>query len=286
MKERVKSFFGGFGYVVLFFAVNIMVSLIGGIIISGIAGAQAGMNAVETGVAPSTEQMMADSLALIEKYTLHMTMVFQVMTVLCVGLICMMKKSKLRVEANITKIKKYSVLWIAVLGVGLAAFVSTFMTVFVPEDIMAAYNAVAEKSLGGPIVIQLISSVLLAPIMEEIVFRGMVLPRFQKAMPTPVAVFLSCVFFGLAHGQIVWIAYATVVGIVLSIIALKEKTITASILLHMVFNAIGFGIGYLPLEDWGVKLLCAISFVMVVVAFVMIFKKRTEEEQMVENVAA
>lgn len=286
MKERVKSLFCGLGYVLLFWVVNLLVSLIGMGVIAGIAGAQAGMIAVETGVAPTDEQMIMDTMVLIEKYTLHMTIAFQVITVLCVWLICKIKKCKLRVEANMIKVGKYSVLWLAVLGVSLAAFVSTFMTTFVSEDIMAAYNEVASVSLGGPIVIQLISTVLLAPIMEEIVYRGMVLSRFQKAMPTPVAVLLCCVLFGLAHGQIVWITYATVVGIILSAIALREKSTLASIWLHMVFNAIGFGIGYLPLEDTGIKIICAVSFVLMTAAFVMIFKKRTEEEQIVENMAA
>lgn len=286
MKGRMKSFFCGLGYVLLFWAVNLLVSIIGGAVLGGIAGAQAGMEAAQTGVAPSAEQILTASMALLEKYTVHITIVFQLMTVLCVWLICKGRKCKLRVEANITKFSKNSAIWIAVLGVALAAFVSTFMTLFVPEDIMAAYNEVASVSLGGPIVIQLISTVLLAPIMEEIVYRGMVLPRFQKAMPTPVAVLLCCVLFGLAHGQIVWITYATLVGIVLSAIALREKSTLASIWLHMVFNAIGFGIGYLPLEDTGIKIICAVSFVLMTAAFVMIFKKRTEEEQIVENMAA
>ena len=58
-------------------------------------------------------------------------------------------------------------------------------------------------------------------------------------MPVAAAVALSSIAFGLFHGQLLWICYAAILGLVMCFVAIKCESVLASILYHMVFNLLG-----------------------------------------------
>ena len=77
---------------------------------------------------------------------------------------------------------------------------------------------------------------LLAPISEEILYRGLIL-RSLEPYGRKFAVFASAFLFGLFHGNIVQSPYAFVVGLVLGYTAI-EYSIGWAMLLHMFNNLI------------------------------------------------
>ncbi len=89
----------------------------------------------------------------------------------------------------------------------------------------------------------LLSVAIFAPLVEELIFRGLVLSRLRKAMPAWLAVLLQGLVFGFVHGQLVWIVYATLFGLLLGYVRLRADSLKASILLHMGFNLSSFFIG-------------------------------------------
>ncbi len=82
----------------------------------------------------------------------------------------------------------------------------------------------------------LMAFVLVAPVTEELVFRGWLLPMLQDHYGTRIALVWSSVLFGIVHG---WPAaiYATLGGFVLGAVALRTKSTLASIALHAGINA-------------------------------------------------
>jgi membrane protease YdiL (CAAX protease family) len=82
----------------------------------------------------------------------------------------------------------------------------------------------------------LIAFVLVAPVTEELVFRGWLLPMLQHRYGTRFALAWSSVLFGIVHG---WPAaiYATLGGLVLGLVALRTRSTLASIALHAGINA-------------------------------------------------
>lgn len=82
--------------------------------------------------------------------------------------------------------------------------------------------------------------VLLGPIMEELLFRGVILKTFSKYGKI-IAIMASSILFGIFHGNIVQGIYAFSVGIILAYVAL-EYSIKWSILLHMLNNAVASGL--------------------------------------------
>ena len=84
------------------------------------------------------------------------------------------------------------------------------------------------------------------PIIEEIVFRGLIHGRMRRTLPAPVAVIMSSVCFGLCHGEIYRVIYATFLGIILAVFYEKYHSILPGIVIHMAFNTMSFVYEILP----------------------------------------
>ena len=72
-----------------------------------------------------------------------------------------------------------------------------------------------EGMVSGSLIIMLISIVIIAPIVEEIIFRGLILSRLNKVMNTTVALIVSSLIFAILHGHILWVTYAFCVGYII-----------------------------------------------------------------------
>ena len=86
----------------------------------------------------------------------------------------------------------------------------------------------------------LISLVILAPIMEEIIFRGWLYGRLRTKLNLSVAMIIVSLLFGLVHGQ--WNVGITTFAMSLVLCGLRKitGTIYSGIILHMIKNAIAF----------------------------------------------
>ncbi len=147
-----------------------------------------------------------------------------------------------------TRLKLFDVkFWPAILlgSVGLCLFVNFGMQLLpIPEDVLTEYAEASESLMEGPFFMLFLSNVVMAPLIEEILFRGLVFTRLQRAMPVWAALFLSSVFFGLMHGQILWVCYTTLVGMMLCFVAWKTDSTLAPMFMHFVFNLFGTCMGY------------------------------------------
>jgi membrane protease YdiL (CAAX protease family) len=93
---------------------------------------------------------------------------------------------------------------------------------------------------AGPqgIVNLIVTTVVLAPAFEEVVFRGYMLPSLTKFMPTPAAVGVSAVIFALIHEHGVGDTVQLIaVGLATGIVYARTRNLGASIAVHATFNA-------------------------------------------------
>ncbi|MBQ1270312.1 MAG: CPBP family intramembrane metalloprotease [Clostridia bacterium] len=98
-------------------------------------------------------------------------------------------------------------------------------------------NPVAELVSYSGILPTAVVSGIMAPVVEELIFRGILLSKARIFGDRP-AVILSAVTFGLMHMNLYQFFYAFVIGIILGKEAL-EGGIGRSILLHMMINLTG-----------------------------------------------
>ena len=90
--------------------------------------------------------------------------------------------------------------------------------------------------INEPLYIDVIMAVFVAPILEEIVFRGVIMNNLRK-YEIRVAIIINSLLFGLSHYNIEMIVPAFLTGIVFSYVAYKYS-IKYSILIHFFINAV------------------------------------------------
>lgn len=84
-------------------------------------------------------------------------------------------------------------------------------------------------------------AITFGPLMEELFFRGFLYPVLARRIPVPSAVLLTALPFGLIHylQYKSWAAVLviTLVGVVLTVVRAVTKSVAASFLVHVGYNA-------------------------------------------------
>jgi membrane protease YdiL (CAAX protease family) len=105
-------------------------------------------------------------------------------------------------------------------------------------------NPLLELVLGSkdPLALFLLgwTAVVLAPLFEETIFRGALLPVLAKRWGTAGGVVLSALLFALAHISIGELAPLTVLGVGLALLRVSTGRLLPSVLMHALWNAITF----------------------------------------------
>ncbi|MBE5907014.1 MAG: CPBP family intramembrane metalloprotease [Lachnospiraceae bacterium] len=83
---------------------------------------------------------------------------------------------------------------------------------------------------------QLIAVGICAPILEELIFRGIVFGNLKKVVGSFVAILLSALVFGSMHGNLVQFLYAALLGVAFAYIYDKTDTLWLCMLAHAAAN--------------------------------------------------
>jgi membrane protease YdiL (CAAX protease family) len=160
-------------------------------------------------------------------------------------------------------------------SVGTAAAITPALYVLVallmaliPEHLMEGYEQ-ASAALDGSDVLTMLATVIFAPLVEELIFRGLIFSRLERAMPGWLACLLSALLFGLCHGQWIWMTYAFLMGFLFGRMRKATGSLLPSLVSHAIFNTIGFLMGAMTSETEGggfvlALLLLAIAFAVLV----------------------
>lgn len=129
---------------------------------------------------------------------------------------------------------------------------------------------------GGSFHGVLLSAVIAAPIVEEVIFRGVVLGSFRKVFPAWVSILISAVIFGAYHMNPVAIVYATIMGIIAGIVYEKKRNLLFTIILHMANNFMGLLQDFVP-AGIGVTIVNAVSLAMILPMCFIVYKLVTSD---------
>ncbi|AVQ45398.1 CPBP family intramembrane glutamic endopeptidase [Clostridium botulinum] len=87
-----------------------------------------------------------------------------------------------------------------------------------------------------PLVLQFISLCVIAPIFEEIIYRGIMLEELNKRCGAVKAILISALFFGIMHLNLHQAVNGFFIGIVMGFIYIKADSFILTILLHFLNN--------------------------------------------------
>lgn len=107
-----------------------------------------------------------------------------------------------------------------------------------PEQIEVYNQMIEESGIGELTILSAIATVIMAPIGEEIVCRGLTVEYLKRTgAGFWVINAVQALLFGIMHLNLVQGAYAFLVGLICGYLVLKYKNLLASMFFHGVFNA-------------------------------------------------
>lgn len=126
------------------------------------------------------------------------------------------------------------------LGGGLLALLVVFASALVPPPEKLPFDKLFSSQSAAWLIIGL--ALLLAPIVEEMVFRGYIYTLLETRFGMAPAVLVSGLLFGLWHFPQYYPGYfqmflICVVGLAFSLVRAGSRTLLASILAHFAYNA-------------------------------------------------
>ena len=131
-------------------------------------------------------------------------------------------------------------------AVGMAfnvGFVDLMNLIPIPESWIEANNESVQAVLSGNIIVALIATSLIAPVAEEIIFRGVSYTMLRDAIPLKrrfailISGFAVSLAFGIYHGNILQGIYTFLFSILLIAIYEKTGSIWGAIIAHAGFNS-------------------------------------------------
>lgn len=133
--------------------------------------------------------------------------------------------------------------------------------------------------------------VVIAPVTEELLFRGLILRSLNARYGSTPAILLSALMFGAFHFDPQALVFASLVGLLLGWIALRTRSTMPSIALHAGFNAVpvlfpeevaqipGFNTGTTDLVPWPLVLGSSVVALTALAVLVRITARKTGGDQ-------
>ena len=183
-----------------------------------------------------TEQVMG----ILESAMPYIIVVSGLLTILVFFIVAKIRKKKFTQSAELNKFKPVTVAPIVIGGIAFNFAISFLMNLIpFPEKLIESYENSINQVLGEVGIITWIAAVVMAPIVEELTFRGFMYTRLKQGMPKWIAIIVSSLAFGIVHGNVIQGIYTFVFGVSLVWVYERTKSIWACILFHMSFNLVG-----------------------------------------------
>lgn len=145
---------------------------------------------------------------------------------------------KINNHMSLKTLGKYALISLGVSGISnLWIFLMQFLSTYSPliKSSLESFIQHDEIFNANPI-LAFISVAILAPIVEEIIFRGIIFNEAAKYKDGAFPIIISALLFGLAHMQPIQIVYAFIVGLIFGFVYSKTHSLPIVMFLHMLNN--------------------------------------------------
>ena len=271
---------------VVYFAVYLLTQVLVSVVYSTVLTTQMTMELMASGEEIDVMAMTMEVTELLMGRLMEMTFVAGLVTLLIFWLVFLIRKKKFTKEVGLRKFPAKGILPIAILAASFNVITSVVISYIPwPQSWMDSYMA-NSSAIDGSLMAWL-TAVLMAPVLEEIVFRGLMYSRLKKGLPVIAAAIVTSLAFGIAHGTMIWAIYTFIFSMVLIWVFEKFQSLGACIVLHMAYNLSGMALSLIP-EDAAVVvwILFAVGIVAAFFAYKMIVKITADIPRIEEEVPA
>lgn len=239
MDKTVKEIIKGVLYYAAFLTIHYAVSVAFGICYTIAKALQ--MHVERNGVYTfgELEDYLQSIAAGITSYSLIIVLLSNAVVLLLLILFLKYRKKDLKCEASLSKTSTINVILSVLIGFGFSYGLSYLLGLIPFSDkLKQEYVTQSSTLTEGNVVVAFIAVGILAPIAEEIFFRGLVYARFRRVTTPIVSALISSLLFGVSHGSIVWIVNAMAAGMLLAWVFETSRSLYPCIIVHAVNNVL------------------------------------------------
>jgi len=151
------------------------------------------------------------------------------------------------------------------------SFLQTAVAVAVMAALMYAVSSIVDEQLTDRVVLSpfsVLSLIIIHPILEEYVFRGLIYVEMRKMNPV-FAILAQAVMFAIIHNTVNGMLYALAAGVVLAVLVEVSGRLWPSVAAHMIINIRSLVyMTYLAGHQGIIRAIDTILFVLGLIAFI------------------
>ncbi len=143
-----------------------------------------------------------------------------------------------RYTADRAALKKGTLIYCALAGILSCLSASILVTLSSVSQVSEGYSQATESVFSQPVILQFIAVGFVMPVVEEVMFRGLIYNRMKDYMKANLALVLSAALFGIYHGNLIQGVYGFVMGILMVFVYEKYQTLAAPVICHIGANLV------------------------------------------------
>ncbi len=134
--------------------------------------------------------------------------------------------------------------WSRALGIAFAGLVAVFVIGYVLGLFLEAGEEQGlvpdgwDSSRAAPFVANFVVVTLVAPVVEELTFRGLGFAVVRDVAGVGPAILITGLAFGLAHGLVIALPILACFGVILAVVRVRTESLYPAIILHATFNGL------------------------------------------------
>ena len=116
------------------------------------------------------------------------------------------------------------------------------------QEMVDNYNETDSVLHMGSKVAVVLAAVILAPVVEEIIYRGIIYDFANYMLNYKYAIVFSALVFAIGHGNMVQGVYTLTLGLIFGYVRYKYGNIYTTIFMHMLANGVATGVYYISTD--------------------------------------
>ncbi len=157
--------------------------------------------------------------------------------VVIILIFCRINKANIKTATGFNKVKPITYLLVFLLCITIHPFINMFgvlTNIFIP----GGNEAISSQLLNNGFILNTIFAAILPALVEEFIFRGMLLNTYVQTNRLRASILLSALVFALYHFNLIQGLYAFVLGIIIGLIFVLTDSVLPCMLFHFTFNGI------------------------------------------------
>ena len=251
-KNPFIAFLCSLGYPLIYYAGQFAATFILMFVLALRIGIEYGLSGE---VIDQTDMIGRLTYAITTEYAQWSSIICGIIVGLAVLLIIKLKRQRVAEALRIEPLPLREILVLALLGIFLNIFtVYTISVVPIPGEVMEQYNElVGDAIIGSNFLLTVVATGIIIPVIEEVIFRGMVYNSLRRGMGVAAAVVLQMLIFAAAHVIPLQVAYVLPASLVLGLVYIWCRSLVGCAVVHIAYNSFSVILNFIPARSSGAE---------------------------------